>query len=290
MSKYDTQVSILTEAWKNDVNDIENGILTTRIQPALRVYGAHLLEDYQDIMGLAPILSDIYGAPELQDSIVGHYVGGIAFKVGTAGTSIQSTLGAINARLDCHMAIASLRRAFEAMCKVFWLLDPSCDDTTKIQRLGSLVLHEVRGTRNTWNMNAEISAGLDNAHQDLTQALGSPVGYNRKLGQRAYRQEFGSGRFSDFEWNIMCDLTHENSVFDILMWRQAGCYEERMNRAQMELTAFAIGMITNIAIFVLKSAHWPDDQLSDCAERFISIYEATRSLVGQERGPLIGDV
>ena len=262
-----------------------DGLLSTHVQPALIAYAEGLLSDYPDNAAIAPILSDVHGAPEFKDSMVGHYIGGIAFKLGTSGTSIQSALGAIDARLDCHIVFASLRRAFEGMCKVYWLLDPESSRDHKIRRLVDLVCQEVKETTNTWDVNPEIKTNLEKVRQRLIEAVGKPICYNRKKGQSAYQRDYGSGQFSDFEWNIMCDMTHENSVFDSILWRQAGRYEERMNRAQMEMSAFTIGMMTNISTCMLQLAGQPESELREVIATLHPLYEEASQLVTLERGP-----
>lgn len=183
------------------------------------------------------------------------------------------------------MVFAALRRAFVGMCKAYWLLDPECSRDDKMRRLASLVCHEVKGTTNTWDINPEIKKNLEKDRQRLIDAVGKPISYSRKLGQDAYQRDHGVGQYSDFEWNIMCDMTDENSVFDMIMWRQAGSYQERMNRAQIEMTAFTIGMISNISICLLLLADQPETKLRDVTATLHPLYEEARQLVALERGP-----
>ena len=283
MSGDDERVSRLTESWKNDVQHMQKGLLATHVQPALWVYAKDLLSDYPDNAGAAPILADVYAVPEYKDSMVGHYVGAVAVKLGTSGTSIQSALGAIDAGLDCHMVFAALRRAFEGLCKAYWLLDPKCSRDDKMLRLASLVCHEAKDTTNTWSMNHEIKTNLEKDRQRLISAVGKPIFYSRKLGQKAYQRDL-DGRYSDFEWNIMCDMTHENSVFDSIMQRQAESYVERMDRAQIEMAAFTIGMMSNISTAVLALAEQPETKLREVAATLHPLYEEAKQLVTLERG------
>ncbi len=285
VSGYDERVSRITESWTKDVQHMGDGLLSTHVQPALIAYAKDLLSDYPDDAAIAPILADVYAAPEFKDSMVGHYIGGVAFKLGTSGTSIQSALGAIEARSDCHIVFAALRRAFEGLCKAYWLLDPKCSRDDKILRLASLACHEAKGTTNTWDVNPEIKSNLEDARQRLIAAVDEPISYNRKLGQKVYQRDYGSGQYSDFEWNIMCDMTHENSVFDSIMWRQAGNYQERMNRAQMEMSAFTIGMMTNISTSVMQLADQPESKLREVTAILHPLYEEASQLVALERGP-----
>ena len=285
MNDYDERASRLAESWKDDVQHWNDGLLSTHVQPALGIYATDLLGGYQDRAGLAPILADVYVTPQFKDSVVGHYVGGLAAKLGTSGTSIHSALGAIDNRLDCHMVFAALRRAFEGMCKACWLLDPKCGRDEKVLRLASLVCQEVKETTNTWEVNPEIKARLEQARQQLITAIGKPIPYQRKLGQDVYQREYGSGAHSDFEWNIMCDMTHENLVFDSIMQRQAGNYQERMNLAQMEMAAFTIGMMADISTSVLQAAGRPDIEQHEVGAIMLPLYEEARQLVGLKRGP-----
>lgn len=65
---------------------MRDGLLSTHVQPALIIYAEDLLSDYPDNASVALILADIYGAPKFKDSIAAHYVGAVAFKMGTSGT------------------------------------------------------------------------------------------------------------------------------------------------------------------------------------------------------------
>lgn len=291
-AEYESRIGDLVRSWREDVDD---GLLVDDVLPATRIFAHASLQgmtDEYDVAATFPMLPDGVGLPD-------HYGNALFARLGSSSTSVRNALQGIQARMDCHSAFASARRAHESLWQVFWLANPELDADTRIRRLLTLTRQEIGEALRfySYGINAEIESRLQQYESNIEGLVGREV-YRTKDGRSEYREYFAP-RFNDplppglprapadvkveeIEWSMMSNMTHPNVVFDWVLQIQKDS-QNRMDRLQVLFIFGAMGMASNISTFIMEQAHIASEQQQRVNATFQQLVYAAQSLLELRR-------
>ena len=268
--EYEEHVEDLLRYWRNEIYD---GVLVDDVLPATRAYAHASLEqltDAYDVPAIFPIFSSAMG---IQD----QYGSALYSRLSTACTSIRNALQAIHARMDCHAAIASARRAHESLWQVFWLANPRVDGNARVKRVLQVTRQEIEEALRFFSsdLNAEIGDKLGSLHQNIENLIGKSR-YSPKQGWTEYQACFvalasdpsyaggqslsGAMDESAVAWSMMSNMTHPNVVFDWIIQVQDHP-QDRMDRLQLLPVIDAVRMVVNLTTMMMTEAKLPTQQV-----------------------------
>jgi len=280
-AEYEDRINDLLEKWQDEVYDYT---LESHVMPAARIYAYASLQDLADVYDVSTIFPMFSEKMELAD----HYANGLFSRLSGACTSISNALKAIQARMDCHAAVAVARRAHEALWQVLWLFNPTVDADTRVKRLVSLTKSEIKEALRFWGsgINPGIATQLQGFRDNMQEIANlSEYEYRTKSGWTEYMEYFessNSGSVNDAarSWSIMSNMTHPNLVFDWIIQIQDDPQDE-MDRLQLIPTVDAIGMVGNLCTEIMQKAQMPGEhvvEVNRTLERCWTTAEALRGL------------
>ena len=268
--EYEAHIENLLDHWRNEIYD---GVLVNDVLPATQIY-AHAslqqLTDTYDVPAIFPIFSKIMGIHD-------HYGNALYSRLGAACTSIRNALQSVHARMDCHAAIASARRAHESLWQMFWIGNPTIDGDVRVKRVLQVTRQEIEEALRFFsnNMNLQIDEKLRGFHRNIEHLIGKSK-YLPKDGWTEYQAYFaklanepphvgGQSTSVDIDesalvWSMMSNMTHPNVVFDWIMQIQEDP-QDRMDRLQLLPVIDAIGMVVDLTTLVMQEAKLPTRQV-----------------------------
>lgn len=261
-------------------DDIYGDALEEQVLPVLQVYAqASLLDvsESSDIAGCFPLAPD-------DATLYDHYSNGIFSRLSSACTSIRSAMQATLAHIDGHVAVAVSRRAHESLWQVFWLLNPDVGADERVRRLLVLTRADIVEAIRLFSQaeNALICGKLAD-HLAKIESVTADAKYKASDGFDEYSDYFlpranypavasppttnEEATGPAFLWKIMCNMTHPNMVFDLIIQTQPD-YQDLMDWLQVETINSAVGCVCNISTSIMEQAQWPKDKIDTVNRAF----------------------
>ncbi|MDE0320454.1 MAG: hypothetical protein OXI97_11290 [Acidimicrobiaceae bacterium] len=218
-----------------------------------------------------------------------HYGHAIFARLSTACTSIHKALLAIKHGLYAHAAVASSRRACEALWQAFWLCEPEADGSERIRRLLVSTKGNIDGALRAFSplVSPEVAVHLQECSLRIDslcieQSIDSEK-YVARQGREDYEGYFYP-RANDpltavappvpdgvdggaVSWSMMSNMVHPNVVFDWVFESQRD-YQQRINGIQFACVSAAMAEASNLSMTLVQQAQLPPEHVVTVNEAF----------------------